>query len=260
MIKITLITVVSILFIYSFLIEPNLIKVNKITLKSDSIKNTRIVFVSDFHLSKFAKRRLDKIVKKINELKPDIVISGGDYAILHRAKYSMDMDYAAKKLSGIKTKYGFYSVLGNHDYFQDGKYIKESLEKNKIKILENSNYKININGASLYIAGISDMQTTFFDLEKALKNTKRPLILVSHSPDIMPLAKNRADLILAGHTHGGQVRIPFFGAVIVPSKYGKRFEYGFIENLMYVTSGLGTSILKMRFNCMPEITVIDYTK
>ena len=223
---------------YAFLIEPNLIYVKKLKLQSDDIKNVRIVSVSDFHFSKFAKKRLDRIVKKVNEQNADIIISGGDYVINHDADISMDMDYMAQKLSEMKSKYGIYSVLGNHDYFQNGEYIKENLRKYGIKILENSNKEIQIEGKTLYIAGISDMQTTMIDLNKALRGTEKPVILVSHSPDITPYAKDYVNLILSGHTHGGQIRIPLFGAVIVPSKYGKKYESGFIDNIVYVSRGL----------------------
>ena len=257
-IKQIIISIILLLTVYGFLIEPNLITVKKLTLKSDEIKNLKIVFVSDFHLSKQAKLRLDRIIEKVNEQKPDIIISGGDYVIMHRAKYSMDMNYAAKKISEMKSKYGIYSVMGNHDYHRDNKYIKNALVKNGIKVLENENFEIIHNGKPLYIAGISDMQTTFYDLNKALKGTKPPIILVSHSPDITPKAKNRVNLVLSGHTHGGQVRIPFIGPIIVPSKYGDKYASGFVDNLTYTTKGLGTSILHLRFNCPPEILVVEY--
>ena len=235
-----------------------MLSVRKLTLKSNDIKGLKIVFVSDFHLSKLAKKRLQRIVDKVNEQNADIIISGGDYVINHNADISLDMDIAAKMLSSMKSKYGTYSVLGNHDYFKDNDYIKENLIKYGIKILENSNYKVDINGSPLYIAGISDMQTTFIDLNKALKDAKKPIILVSHSPDITPVAKDRVNLILSGHTHGGQFRLPFYGALIVPSKYGKKYELGYVDNIVYVTRGLGTSIIKARFNCRPEITVIEF--
>lgn len=253
-----IIALVFIFIFYIVLIEPNLITVKYLTLKSEDIKKLKIVFVSDFHLSKTSGGRLQKIVNAVNKENPDIIISGGDYVIMHNAKVSMNMEKAAKILAGMRSKYGIYSVLGNHDYNKDGEYIKKSLIKEGIKILENSNEIVRHGDSFIYIAGISDMQTTYYDLDKALKETKPPVILVSHSPDIMPSAKGRVNLILSGHTHGGQIRIPFYGAVIVPSKYGKRFESGFIENLMYVTKGLGTSIIKARFNCPPEITVIEY--
>ena len=257
-IKQIIISLILLLAIYGFLIEPNLIMVKKLTIKSDDIKNFKIVFVSDFHLSKQAKLRLNRIVKKVNEQKPDVVISGGDYVIMHNAKFSMDMNYAAEKLAEINSRYGIYSVMGNHDYHKDNKYIKNALTNHGIKVLENENAKIIHNDKPIYIAGISDMQTTFYDLDKAPTGTKLPIILVSHSPDITPKAKGRVNLVLSGHTHGGQVRIPFIGPIIVPSKYGDKYASGFIDNFTYTTKGLGTSILHLRFNCAPEILVVEY--
>ncbi len=246
------------ILLYAFLAEPNLITVKTINLKSDDIKNLKIVFLSDFHFSRFAPFRLKRLVNKVNALNPDIIISGGDYVIAHRASLSMDLDKMISALSKMKSKYGIYSVLGNHDYFRDSKIIIEKLRQYGITVLENSNTAINADGKPLFIAGISDMQTTYYSLDKALLNTKPPVILVSHSPDIFPEAKGRVNLILAGHTHGGQVRIPFWGALIVPSEYGKAFESGFIEKLMFVGRGIGTSFLHVRFNCPPEIVVINY--
>ena len=243
---------------WSFLIEPNLITIKKLTLKSEDIKGLRIVFVSDFHLNKMSELRLKRIVDKINKQNPDIVFSGGDYSIGHNPKISMNMQTVAKNLSKIQAKYGFYTVFGNHDYNKHSNYVKDSFKKYNINILENSNYHILHNNKSLFVAGISDMQTTYYSLDKALVGTKPPIILISHSPDITPSARGKVNLILSGHTHGGQVRVPLYGGIIVPSKYGKRYESGFVENLVYINRGLGTSILPIRFNCPPEITVIDY--
>lgn len=258
MLKVFSIFIFLFFIIWISLVEPNIITVEKLNFNSNDIKNLKIVFVSDFHLNKFSENRLNRIVDKINEQNPDIVISGGDYAILHNVKLSLDMSKVAKILSKIKTKYGFYTVLGNHDYNKDSSDIKEAFKKYNLNVLENSNVEILHNEEPFFLAGISDMQTTFYSLDKALKNTKPPVILVSHSPDITPDAKDKVDLILSGHTHGGQVRVPFYGAIIVPSKYGKKYQVGFVDNLVYINRGLGTSILPVRFNCLPEITVIQY--
>ncbi len=253
-----LFTLLLIFIIYCILIEPNLITVKRLNLKSDIFPKMRIVFVTDFHLSKFARLRLKRIVNKVNKLEPDLVISGGDYALSHDIKKTLNPDIIAEELSKIESRYGFYTVFGNHDYYKDGDEFKRIFKKHNINILENSNVKI-VNGEKLfYLAGIPDMLTARYDLDKALYKTLRPVILVSHTPDITPLAQDKVDLILSGHLHGGQVRVPFFGALYLPSKYGKKYETGLIDNVVYVSRGLGTSLFKIRFNCSPEITVIDY--
>lgn len=257
-IKPFLILALIFIFLYALLFEPNTLEIKHISFNFPKIKNLKIVFLSDFHLSKFSSRRLKKIVNKVNALNPDLILIAGDYTVMHSAYASLDLDKAVSIISKMNSKYGIYSVLGNHDYFKDGDFIKSKFKNSKIQILENSNVKLNINSKPLYIAGISDMQTTHYDLDSALKGVESPVILLSHSPDITPKAKDKVNLILSGHTHGGQVRIPFFGAVIVPSKYGKKYEYGLVDNIVYVTKGLGTSVLPLRFNCRPEITVIEF--
>ena len=133
--------------------------------------------------------------------------------------------------------------------------IVKELEKNNIKVLFNSNVCFE----KFCIAGVDDMQTGNPDIKKALKNIKEPVILLSHTPDIITDVPHSVNLTLAGHLHGGQIRLP--QAIVVPSKFGKKFANGYYEykgKKIYTTYGLGTSILPMRFNCLPEIAVIEF--
>lgn len=257
------------LIVWAFFVEPNFLVVNSFGVNLPELKGLKVVFVGDFHVKPYQKNRLSHIVDKINEQHPDLILSTGDFVSGHELKQSLPIEEIAKELSRLKPKYGFYTVLGNHDWWQDGEKIKRILEQNGIIVLGNDNRKLNINGNVLYIAGVEDMQTRNVDLVKALKNTSHSAILLTHTPDIFPFITNKSnsiiadniDLTLAGHTHGGQVHIPFFGALIVPSSYGKKYAQGLItENRkkMFVTKGMGTSILPVRFNCPPEIVVIEY--
>lgn len=243
------------LFIWSFFIEPNLLVIKNYTL--DAAGGNKIVFVSDFHIAKNEKKRLKKIVKLINEQKPDLVLSGGDFIKGHDGKNTLSIEEQAEILKQIKAP--VITVLGNHDGWYDKERIKNVLEKNGITVLENTNTKFK----NIYIAGVEDIQTGFPDIKSALKNKQKPIILLSHSPDIYYDVKDEVDLILAGHVHGGQVCIPFYGAVTVPSKYGTKFSNGLInetKNKMIITKGLGTSILPLRFCAVPEIVVIKSTR
>ena len=247
-----LILVTLILFIWSFFVEPNLLTVKKY--KVENLDGKKIIFVSDFHISKGDKGRLRKIVKKINELSPDIVLSGGDFIKGHTGKSTMPIESQAQELSKIKAP--VVTVLGNHDGWYDKYRVKTALEKNGITVLYNSSTKI----GNLYIAGVEDMQTGIPEVKVALENAEFPRILLSHTPDIYYDVKEDVDLILAGHVHGGQVRLPFVGALICPSIYGTKFSSGDFretQNRMIVTRGLGTSILSMRFNNIPEIVVLE---
>ena len=193
-----------------------------------------------------------RLVKLINKQNPDILLSGGDFVNGYDGKNTLDINIYAEELSKINAP--IITVLGNHDSWFDKFTIKNALEKKGIKVLLNSHTVID----NIYISGVEDMQTSIPKPEIALENTEFPRILISHTPDIYYDIKEDVDLILAGHVHGGQVRIPFYGALLVPSKYGKKFACGKFNdsgNTMIVTRGLGNSILNVRFNAIPEIVV-----
>ncbi len=240
------------LFIWSFYIEPNLIVIKKY--KFNNPQKRRIVFISDLHIGKYDKSRLKRIVKKINELKPDLVLSGGDYIKGHNGKTTMQIEEQVKELAKINAP--IISVLGNHDSWYDKYRVKKALESIGAVVLNNNNTKFE----DLYIAGVEDTQTSIANIDAALENTECPRILLTHSPDIYYDIHQDVDLILAGHVHGGQVRVPFGGALICPSKFGTKFSKGDFketQNRMIVSGGLGTSILTVRFNNLPEIVVIE---
>lgn len=259
--KRTIIASLLIFLMWCFTIEPNTVIVNKYKIEDESLKGIKIVLAGDFHVKPYQKKRLEYIVEKINSQNPDIVLLVGDYVNMHREFMSYPISKTAKELSNIYAKAGIYTVLGNHDYYKEGQKIKKALTDNGIKVLENQSKKVEIEGKSIYIAGIEDLVTGYPNLQKALRFCRKPTILLSHQPDIFPKVPNKVNLTLAGHTHGGQVVIPFVGPVIVPSKFGTKYASGYFnENgkKMIVTKGLGTSVLPIRFNCLPEIVVIEF--
>ena len=245
----------------SLLIEPNMLRVKKYTLSDDNLKGLKIVFVSDFHITPNGQKRFDKLINTINNEKPDIVLSTGDFVGGYKDNETMPIEDIAKNLTKIKSKYGIITVLGNHDWDTDGIKITKTLEANNITVLANSNVKINTGDKGIYIAGVEDLKTRKPDIDKALSNTENPTILLSHSPDVFPSVPQKVNLTLAGHLHGGQIRLPFRGAITVPSRYGNRYTTGKItedDKTMIVTNGIGMSILPIRFNCPPEIVVITF--
>ena len=243
---------ITLLFIWSFFIEPNLLVIKNYTFKE--LGDKKIVFVSDFHIAKNERKRLKKIVNTINEIEPDLVLSGGDFIKGHDGKYTLPIEEQVKEFKKLKAP--MITVLGNHDGWYDKDGVRETLQANGIIVLENSNTKFE----GLSIAGVEDIQTGFPDVEMALIGTEHPTILLSHSPDIYYDVREKVELILAGHLHGGQIYLPFIGALNLPSKYGNKLVRGLIEdthNKMLVTKGLGTSILPIRFGAVPEIIVIN---
>jgi len=257
------------LAVWAFFIEPYLLAVTTLNLENKDLKGLKVVFVGDFHVKPSQRKNLIRIVNKINEQNTDLVLCTGDFVSGHKNNRTLPIEEISKELSKIKSKYGIYTVLGNHDWWQGGEKIGNELEKNGIVVLANESASVNFNGKKLYIAGLDDLSTRTVDIAKALDKTEAPTILLTHSPDIFPFISKQENfpltdkvvLTLAGHTHGGQVRIPLIGATIVPTDYGERYAKGLVvENgkNMFVTKGLGTSILPVRFNCLPEIVVINF--
>lgn len=241
--------------VWAVFIEPNILTVKHIKINDKNLKGLKVVFASDFHIKPYETFRLKRVIRAINEQNPDIVLLGGDYVNGHKKGMSMTIDKIAKEFSNIHSKYGTYAVIGNHDGWQGKEEVITELEKNKIKVLLNSNVCFDY----FCIAGVDDLQTGNPDVKKALPLNGKPVILLSHTPDIMPDVPHSVNLTLAGHLHGGQIRLK--NALIVPSKFGKKYSDGFLDDngkKIYTTYGLGTSILPVRFNCPPEITVITF--
>jgi len=196
-----------------------------------------------------------------NNQMPDIVLLGGDFANGHNLKNTMNPDIAAQKLSLLTAP--TYSVLGNHDWWTDGEAYIQAFKDSGIKVLESSSVRIILKGRYVDIIGLADYTTRSIKVGQAFRRTSIPRIVVSHNPDVYYDIADEASLILAGHTHGGQFILPFAKPLIVPSKYGSDFASGLIKqtiNKMIISKGLGTSILPVRLNCKPEITIVDFVR
>lgn len=245
--------------IWSVFVEPNILVVKKIVLKDSNLADLKIVFASDFHIKPYEKYRLTKIVKRINRQNPDIVLLGGDYVSGHDASFTMSPEKIASELRKINSKYGTVAVMGNHDGWQ-GKYrIIKALENNGITVLENSVK----NFGEFSVVGVEDVQTGNPNIEKAMEHAENNIIFLTHNPDIFPKVPSSVKLVLAGHLHGGQIMIPGVKPVYIPSEYGMKYLYGLKEEngkTLYTSNGLGTSILPVRFNSVPEIVVIEFSK
>lgn len=243
------------LLVYSVFIEPNILTVKKLELKDEGLKGLKVVYATDFHVKPYEEFRLKRIVKKINEQNPDIILLGGDYVNGHTKGFSLKNSTIAEDLSKLHSKYGTVAVMGNHDGWQGKKDIIEAFESNGITVLENEHKDF----GKFVIAGVEDLQTATPDVQKALANVddKKPVILLTHNPDIIKSVPKKVNLTLAGHLHGGQV--VFGKPLIVPSKYGTKYAYNYfgVEKL-FVSRGLGTSILPVRFNALPEIVVVEF--
>lgn len=236
----------------------------------DAFDGKKIVFISDIHCNQyFTPNDVNSLVNQVNNLNPDFIFMGGDYT-------SKDSIYATPFFEAIellKATHGIYSVMGNHDYWEDITLIKQGLVDAGSKICDNQSYWIHHNGDSIKIGGIGDM----WEEEQILNNTINDVtdnqfcILLSHNPDFIDeIESSKVDLMLSGHTHGGQVTLFGLYAPIMPASWkphlpnsGQRYRYGWKEKngiKLYVTSGIGMGNFPFRFFAAPEIVEITLKK
>ena len=207
---------------------------------------------------------IEKAVAMANSLNPDLVVLTGDYVwqVLEA------IDELAPILANLNARYGVYSTLGNHDYWLDADAITETMEAAGLPVLVNQGLTIQQGGGSFYLAGLDDGWSGNPDLDATLEGSKPedPVILLCHEPDLAdPFSKDdRVDVQLSGHTHGGQVRLPHLPPFYLP-RYSGRFVSGFYQVTehripLYVSRGIGTSVLPLRFLCRPEIGLFEISK
>lgn len=239
----------TILVIYN-LIQIRFFKVNKIVLNSPKVSNDlNIVQITDFHNNKLINKK--KLIREIKNIKPNLIFLTGDIIDFKTKDYSYTLELI-DSLTDITSK--IYFVWGNHERRNpQGERFIEELKNREVIVLDNKNVKVNVNNNKINIIGLD-----FFIDEKGYRKVmegideKNFTILLSHSPN-RPLRylKGKEDLILSGHTHGGQVRLPIIGAIVSPGQgYFPKYDKGLfkLENsILYIDSGLGNSVLPIRF-------------
>jgi predicted MPP superfamily phosphohydrolase len=205
------------------------------------------------------------IVQQTNELQPDLILIAGDYISGDgRRRPTVAPETYAPLLKEFRAPLGVYSVLGNHDWWYDGARVRRALEANGIKVLENETAKLDVRGMPLWLAGLADLWTRtplIYETTEAIPESDA-IIALTHNPDIFPRLPQRVALMIAGHTHGGQIRLPFIGPIVQPSRVSAAYTRGHvIENghHLFVTTGIGTSIFPVRFGVPPEIVLLTLT-
>jgi predicted MPP superfamily phosphohydrolase len=256
------------LALWSFCIEPNRLIVREETLTlpgwPNELSDTRITVISDVHAgSPFINaEKLREVVKKVNETNPDLIIIAGDFVIQDvLGGHFMEPEIIAGELKGLHARYGVYAVLGNHDWWYDGERVRRALQAAGIHVLENEVARVQKDGHTFWLAGLADFWTRPQRIEGTLHQIPDagPIIAVTHNPDIFPNIPARVSLTIAGHTHGGQVNLPLIGRPKVPSLFGQRYAAGHVEENgrhLFVTTGIGTSMIPVRLGVPPEIVVL----
>ncbi len=211
-----------------------------------------------------------RIVDAANALRPDLIALTGDY-ILYSASYARPV---ATELAALRARIGTVAVLGNHDWSDSGPVTMSEFRRAGLRLIDNSRAFISADRLlsraapkqGLCVAGLADLWGGRPNFDKALGGVAHdmPRVLLSHNPDTaeLPVARDhrhRVDLMISGHTHGGQINLPGIGSPFIPSNYGQKYAYGLVHGpafRVFVSSGLGTNVIPLRFCRPPEIAVI----
>ncbi|MBP9718109.1 metallophosphoesterase [Candidatus Gracilibacteria bacterium] len=262
---------------YGSYIEPQIILVNRqtINLTEKPTHTITIALISDTHVGPFKRDRfMQRAVDKINSLHADAIVLDGDFISFQASETKY-----LEPLKNLQAKLGVYGTLGNHDYGVDAEgnfsnndmanSVRDSLVSLGVNVLRNQGVVLENNGSSLRLIGTDEIQTGRASIRGALGSVgssttaRYPTILLAHNPDTATYAqKYGIDLVLAGHTHGGQVRLPFIGPVPplpqhLPRKYDRGlFSSDFGKTQLFITSGIGESGARARLFVPPEIALL----
>lgn len=243
---------------YSHLLEPRWVEVKNVIVEINRLPKQfdglTIAQLSDIHHCRYvSKEFIRKCVRKVNAFHPDIIALTGDYIYGSNA-FLLPV---TQELAKLRAKEGVFAVLGNHD---NREHTADVFLKNGIRVFINECIPIYRKKDYLFIGGVDDLWRGKINLEATFKGTdNKPKILLSHNPDIIEMIMHTdIDFVMSGHTHGGQINLPFFGPPITYSKFGNRYAAGLFREgrtIMYVNKGIGTSVLPLRFFARPEITL-----
>jgi predicted MPP superfamily phosphohydrolase len=254
---------------YSSLFEPNHLVTKTLEVPignlPESLAGTRIAQISDIHFGDFlGQSHVENVVRTTNELHPDLIVITGDFVTSggnRRTRHgAIAAEPCARVLSGLYAPLGIFAVLGNHDALSDPVYVTKALEAQRIRVLRNASVPMERDGGRLWVAGVDDVLGRGARVDVTFRGIPgdEPVIALVHEPDFADvLCKQHVDLQLSGHSHGGQVRIPFVGAPVLP-EMARKYPLGMYRvrgMQLYTNPGVGVIELPIRFDCPPEITV-----
>jgi predicted MPP superfamily phosphohydrolase len=205
-------------------------------------------------------RKVERVVGRLNAQRPDLIALLGDYADpTVRGGEPVSPERVAELLGELRAPLGVFAVLGNHDWVHYGRRVPAALRGAGIEVLENDAVAVNHRGEVLWVAGLADPseRDAFAQATLAMVPRGRPLIALTHEPDLFVELRDRAALTLAGHTHGGQLNVPLLRRWITPTERG--YVGGEVredDGYMYVSRGVGTTNLPVRLGAPPEIAVL----
>ena len=236
----------------------------------------KIAQISDIHSGKLVPRSLiEEGVDLALGTRPDVILVTGDFIAAATQSALGDigefdprhLSVCLEQLSRLEAPLGVYGVLGNHDFWSGKEAIKliaEGLNRIGVRLLRNESLFLERDGQKLYLAGVDDYWESSYDLKKAVKGLppEECVILLSHNPDVnedVETLDQSIDLIVSGHTHGGQIVLPVIGAPYLPSASGQKYREGLVrdgERQTYINVGLGVFFVPVRLNCPAEVTLM----
>jgi predicted MPP superfamily phosphohydrolase len=226
----------------------------------------RIAVLTDLHVgSPFnGIGKLERIVRKTNEAHPDVICILGDLVIKNVPGGAfVAPERIGEALAHLRAPGGVYAVLGNHDGWFDSTRIHRALTAAGIHVLVDTAVRVETLESPIWVGGISDLWTGRHDVARtvaAIDDSVTPALFITHNPDVFPEVPRRIGLTIAGHTHGGQVNLPFIGPLVVPSRFGRRYAAGLVtegDRHLFVATGVGTSVFPVRFRVPPTINILE---
>ncbi len=255
----------------SFLLEPNhprLVRRELVLSRWPAeLDGFRIALLSDFHYDPYCSvHPMRAAIPMVNALRPDLIALTGDFVTFPVLAADSRIGAAAAEpcaqlLRQLQAPLGLWAIMGNHDFFTDSDHVTSALRQQGITTLNNDAVPIERNGSRFWLAGVGDVLGGDADLARALRAVQKneATVLLAHEPDFADYAaRNSVDLQLSGHTHGGQIRLPFLRPLYLP-ELGRKYIAGLYHLgplTLYTNLGLGTVGVAARWNCPPEVTLI----
>lgn len=249
----------------AMLLEARSLRVNQVTFRSPDVPpafdGLQVAFVSDIHYGSFVSRaRVRATVERVNALHPDLIVLGGDY--IYRKESASDIGPVFDELTRLEAPLGVYGVLGNHDHALLEVNVAPVMAAAGVRELYDDGVWLRRGGARIRLSGLSGLTEDRQTITRALDGATAEdfVLLVNHSPDVVEaLGGAPVDLVLAGHTHGGQVTAFGLWAPFVPSRYGQRYRAGLVTAgpvPVFISTGVGTIVAPLRFFARPEIVLL----
>jgi predicted MPP superfamily phosphohydrolase len=257
------------LALWGFVIEPASLRVREYELAPPgwppACDGLRVAALADLHVGSpwNGVGKLARIVAETRAARPDLVLLAGDYAIQGvKGGRFVPPEAIGDGLRPLDPPLGTWAVLGNRDWWLDRTRVRSALEAGGVRFLEDESAPIERGGCRFWLTGIGDFWESPHHVDAALRPVPEgaAVLAFTHNPDLFPLIPAaRVSLTIAGHTHGGQIYVPFYGRPFVPSIYGERFAIGHVVEQgrhLFVTPGLGTSVIPARFLVPPEVSLL----